>query len=55
MLAQVPVDRAILEAEHAREAGMPALRTAVASADPRAQRLAARAIGRTRILRMPMR
>ena len=46
MLAQVPVDRAVLESEHAREAGMPALRAAVAGRDPRAQRLAARAIGR---------
>lgn len=46
MLAQVPVDRAVLEAEHAREAGMPALRAAVSSGDVRAQRLAARAIGR---------
>ncbi len=46
MLAQVPVDRAVLEAEHAREAGMPALRAAVSGPDVRAQRLAARAIGR---------
>ena len=46
LAAQVPVDRAILEAEHSREAGMPALRTAVAGNNPRTQRLAARAVGR---------
>ncbi len=46
MLAQVPADRALLEAEHAREAGMPVLRAAVAGSDMHAQRLAARAIGR---------
>ena len=46
MLAQVPVDRAVLEAEHAREAGVPALQSFINGTDARAQRLAARAIGR---------
>ena len=46
MLAQVPADRAILDAEHARQQGAPALRAAAAGRDPRAQRLAARALGR---------
>ena len=46
MLAQVPVDRAVLEAEHAREAGVPALQSFINGTDVRAQRLAARAIGR---------
>jgi cyclophilin family peptidyl-prolyl cis-trans isomerase/HEAT repeat protein len=46
MLAQVPSDRAILEAEQAREAGLPVLLAAAKSSDTRVQRLAARAIGR---------
>ena len=46
MLAQVPADRAILDAEHARRQGAPALRAAAAGRDSRAQRLAARALGR---------
>ncbi len=46
MLAQVPVDRAILESEHARDAGAAALVAATARPDVRAQRLAARALGR---------
>lgn len=46
MLAQVPTDRAILDLEHARQAGAPALRAAAAARDPRIQRLAARALGR---------
>ena len=46
MLAQVPVDRAVLESEHAREAGFPALQAAISGPDVRAQRLAARAVGR---------
>ena len=44
--AQVPNERAILEAEVAREAGVPALLQAMAGSDVRLQRLAARAIGR---------
>ena len=46
MLAQVPVDRAVLEAEHAREAGASALVAATTKPDARTQRLAARALGR---------
>ena len=46
LLAQVPSDRAILEAENAREAGAPILRAAIASSDLHAQRLAVRALGR---------
>jgi cyclophilin family peptidyl-prolyl cis-trans isomerase/HEAT repeat protein len=44
--AQVPDERTILEAEVAREAGVPALLHAVAGSDARLQRLAARAMGR---------
>jgi len=44
--AQPPADRALLEAEQAREAGVPVLMTAVANGDVRSQTLAARAIGR---------
>lgn len=44
--AQVPDERPILEAEEAREAGVPTLLHAVAGPDVRLQRLAARAIGR---------
>ncbi len=46
MLAQVPVDRAVLESEHAREAGAATLAAATTKPDPRTQRLAARALGR---------
>ncbi|MES3032650.1 MAG: peptidylprolyl isomerase [Gemmatimonadota bacterium] len=46
LVAQVPVDRAVLEAEHARASGVPALVRAATGRDPRAQRLAARALGR---------
>src|SRR5580658_10107840 len=44
--AQTPADRAILEAEQAREAGVPVLLAAAANGDVRSQALAARAIGR---------
>jgi cyclophilin family peptidyl-prolyl cis-trans isomerase/HEAT repeat protein len=44
--AQVPEERTIIEAEEAREAGVPALLTAAKSSDVRLQSLAARAIGR---------
>ncbi len=44
--AQTPVDRALIEAEQAREAGVPVLLAAAANGDLRAQILAARAIGR---------
>ncbi len=44
--AQAPAERAIIEAEEAREAGVPALLTAAKSSDVRLQSLAARAIGR---------
>ena len=46
MLAQVPSDRALLEAEQAREAGFSTVLAAASGADPLGQRLAARAIGR---------
>ncbi len=46
MLAQVPVDRAVLESEHARDAGAAALIAATTRPDARTQRLAARALGR---------
>ncbi len=46
LAAQVPVDRALLEAEHARAGGSAALVRAATGRDPRAQRLAARALGR---------
>ena len=46
LVAQVPVDRALLEAEHARAGGASALVRAATGRDPRAQRLAARALGR---------
>ena len=46
LVAQVPVDRAVLDAEHARLAGAPALVRIATGSDPRAQRLAARALGR---------
>ena len=46
MLAQAPADRVLLEAENAREAGVPSLAKAAASSDARAKRLAARALGR---------
>jgi cyclophilin family peptidyl-prolyl cis-trans isomerase/HEAT repeat protein len=44
--AQVPAERAVIEAEEAREAGVPALLAAAKSSDMRLQSLAARAIGR---------
>jgi cyclophilin family peptidyl-prolyl cis-trans isomerase len=47
LLAQVPVDRAVLDAEQARAAGVPALTRFAQGPDIRAQRLAARALGRT--------
>ena len=46
LLAQSPADRVILEAEQAREAGVPALRRALASPEAHTQRRAARALGR---------
>jgi len=46
MAAQTSVDPALLEAEHAREAGVPALLAAMAKGGVRSQMLAARAIGR---------
>lgn len=46
MLAQAPEARVILEAEHARESGVPSLQAAARRGDATAQRLAARAIGR---------
>jgi cyclophilin family peptidyl-prolyl cis-trans isomerase/HEAT repeat protein len=46
LVAQVPVDRAVLDAEQARAAGVPALTRFAQSRDPKAQRLAARALGR---------
>jgi cyclophilin family peptidyl-prolyl cis-trans isomerase/HEAT repeat protein len=46
LLAQAPADRPLLEAEKAREAGLPVLFAAVAKGDAHAQLLAARAIGR---------
>ena len=46
LLAQVPTDPALLDAEHARRQGAPALRAAAAGGDPRAQLGAARALGR---------
>lgn len=46
LLAQVPTDPALLDAEHARRQGAPALRAAAAGGDPRAQQGAARALGR---------
>jgi cyclophilin family peptidyl-prolyl cis-trans isomerase len=45
-LAQAPQYRALLEAEQAREAGLPTLLAALKASDPHAQQLAARAIGR---------
>jgi cyclophilin family peptidyl-prolyl cis-trans isomerase/HEAT repeat protein len=44
--AQAPAERAVIEAEEAREAGVPALLAAAKSSDVRLQSLAARAIGR---------
>ena len=44
--AQEPADRLLLEAEQAREAGVPALLAAAAKGDVHSQMLAARAIGR---------
>jgi cyclophilin family peptidyl-prolyl cis-trans isomerase/HEAT repeat protein len=44
--AQVPTERALLEAEQAREAGVPTLLAAAAGPNVRLQALAARAIGR---------
>ncbi len=46
LLAQVPSERAVLEAEHARAQGVPALLSAAAGTNPRAQQLAVRALGR---------
>jgi cyclophilin family peptidyl-prolyl cis-trans isomerase len=46
LLAQVPAERAVLDAEHARASGLPALLSAAKSASPRVQQLAARALGR---------
>ena len=46
LLAQVPTDPALLDAEHARRQGAPALRAAAAGGVPRAQQGAARALGR---------
>jgi cyclophilin family peptidyl-prolyl cis-trans isomerase len=46
LLAQIPVDRAVLDAEHSRAAGAPALTRFAQGGDLRAQRLAARALGR---------
>ena len=51
MLAQVPLDRAVVEAEHARAQGLPALRAALAptgarQASANTLRRAARALGR---------
>jgi cyclophilin family peptidyl-prolyl cis-trans isomerase/HEAT repeat protein len=46
MVAQVPADRVLLEAEQMREAGASALLAATKSGDARSQMLAARAIGR---------
>ena len=46
LVAQVPVDRAVLDAEQARAAGVPALTRFAQGRDVRAQRLAARALGR---------
>lgn len=46
LLAQAPAERPLLEAEQSREAGVAALRAAIASSDAQAQRLAARALGR---------
>ena len=44
---QVPAERSVLEAEHARAAGVSALVRATASGNPRIQALAARGLGRT--------
>src|SRR5580704_6005815 len=44
--AQDPAARVLLEAEQAREAGVPALLAALATGDVRSQMLAARALGR---------
>jgi len=44
--AQTPADRRLIEAEQAREAGVPVLQEAAANGDVRARMLAARAIGR---------
>jgi cyclophilin family peptidyl-prolyl cis-trans isomerase/HEAT repeat protein len=46
MAAQVPADRALLEAEQAREAGVPTLLAAMAHGDVHSEVLAARALGR---------
>lgn len=46
MEAQAPSDRALIEAEQAREVGVSVLLAAVANGDVRSQMLAARAIGR---------
>lgn len=46
LLAQVPTDRALLDAEHSRQAGASALRAAASSRAPRVQRAAARGLGR---------
>ncbi len=46
LVAQVPVDRAVLDAEQARAAGVPALTRFAKGLDVRGQQLAARALGR---------
>ncbi|MCC7053421.1 MAG: peptidylprolyl isomerase [Gemmatimonadaceae bacterium] len=46
LLAQVPVERPVLEAEHAREAGAVALVRATTSGTPRVRAMAARGLGR---------
>lgn len=46
LMAQVPVDRAVLDAEQARAVGVPALTRLATGRDLRSQRLAARALGR---------
>ena len=46
LLAQVPTDPALLDAEHARRQGAPALRAAAAGGVSRTQQYAARALGR---------
>lgn len=46
LAAQNPADRAVLEAEHAREAGIAALVQATKAGGPRTRALAARGIGR---------
>jgi cyclophilin family peptidyl-prolyl cis-trans isomerase/HEAT repeat protein len=46
LLAQAPADRPLLEAEQARESGVPVLLAAAAKGDAPTQQLAARALGR---------